>query len=120
MKKNWLLFVGLLLIACKKEQRYEGEVNLSGYCYNACADSPLENYYVQFTHEDVTIETATDSNGYFELKESYSFMFNPRKPAEPEQLLISDLLSSNTTCSMIRFLNLSDSVFVGSSPFSRR
>ena len=65
--------------------------------------------------KNVIIETATDSNGYFELNESYSFMYNQDKTIEPEQITISDLLSSNTTCSMFRFGNLSgfnnDTVF---------
>ena len=75
MRLLTLFLIGLLTISCIREEVYEGQVDVSGYCYNPCTDKALANMHVRFNHDEINFETFTDSNGYFEIKQSYSFVY---------------------------------------------
>ena len=75
MKLLTLFLIGLLTLSCTREETFEGNISISGYCYDACEEKSLANYTVRFENEDITFETRTDSNGYFEIIEDYSFTY---------------------------------------------
>jgi len=109
MKRILYFLVLILILSCEKEQQYSGEIDISGYCYDPCDGSPLVNYIVKYRHEEIVFETYTNVDGYFELKETYSFLYEPRNPPdESGYIYCSDTANSYHNCNSIRISNLSE------------
>lgn len=92
-----LIFIGgLFLFSCERE--YNGEISMSGYCYDTCSGSPLVHYRVSYRNSEIQIQTYTDSTGYFSLEGKYTVTYNTQKPYEEDFVDFIDTTESSVCC----------------------
>lgn len=97
-----VIIIFLVFIAVSCENTYNGSVDISGYCYAPCSQSPLKGFQVEYVNRDIRFETYTDDNGYFELNETYQFDYHISKHPESGHSTVRDTSVNRNTCGLYR------------------
>lgn len=122
MKRILLLFLSALILSCDDEAEFHGEIHVYGYCYDMCQARPLEGAIADYRHHSFSVETYSGANGYFEIDENYSFVYNPRYSfPTPSPVFINDS-SGAPRCNDFGLFDTSeydvDTIFFNQSVFS--
>lgn len=104
MKPTLIFLLLISIFSCEREAQFQGKADVTGYCYDACSGLPLANYLVKFNHEGAILETTSNSNGYFEINDSYSFMYLSNKSVDQPTLICRDPQFEYRSCSEFRTL----------------